>query len=197
MLKALDTSNSQSRNLLAAPLGRRKEEGNVPTVDFNIFISARQLLINSSCLFHRSMMIGAHPSSLCERCLPNKSHQSLILPLVLYQTVFKLPLEISHIESIIGISTPIPCSQLLQLMNFCYHHVYSSVPLTPWADCLHLAYKSTNPLLFSLSLPFSSRLCLAFQGSSQCCVGRHLQPQGLRCPAEEPGGTAGPQSCCG
>lgn len=138
------------------------------------------------------MTIGAHPSSLGECCLPNKSHQSLILPLVLYQTVFKLPLEISHIESIIGIPTPIPCSQLLQLMNFCYHHVYSSVPLTPRADCLHLACKSMNPLLFSLSplwspccspsLPFSSRLCLAFQGSRQRCVGRHLQPQRLRCP---------------
>lgn len=118
-------SSSHSGNL-AASLGGQGEEGSVPTVDFNIFISARQILINSSCLFHRSMTIGDHPSSLSACCLPNKPHQSLILPLVLYQTVFKPPLEISHIESIIGISTSISSSQLLQSMNLCYLYVVFS-----------------------------------------------------------------------
>lgn len=52
MQKASDSSlaAATAENLLAAPLGGRREEGNVPIVDFNVFISARQLLINSSCL---------------------------------------------------------------------------------------------------------------------------------------------------
>lgn len=116
-------SSNRSGSFPAAPLGGQREEGHVPTVDCNIFISARQILIISSCLFHWSMTIRTHPSSLSVYCLPNNPHQSLIFPLVLYQTVFKPPLEISCIESIIGISPSISSSQLLQ-SNFCYHCVF-------------------------------------------------------------------------
>lgn len=120
------TCEQQSQwKLSAAPLGGQRGEGRVPTVDCNIFITARQILINSSCLFHWSMTIRANPSSLSVCCLPNSPHQSLILPLVHYQTVLKPPLEISRIKTIIGISPYISSSQLLQ-SNFCYHCVFFS-----------------------------------------------------------------------
>lgn len=90
-----------------------------------------------------------HPLSLSVCCLPNKPHQSLILPLVLYQTVFKPPLEISHLESIIGISTSISSSQLLQSMNLCYHYVVFSAFK---ALCLLLPSRHLN--LLTSCFPF-------------------------------------------
>lgn len=140
----------------------QRGEGSVPTADFNVFVNTRQVLINHSCVFQWSIMIRSiHPFYRC--MLPSKQTSSVSYsPLDLYQTAFKLPLEISHTESIIGISTSVSSSEFFKLMNLHYHCIYSP-PVTsePSASSLVFVRLSIN-LLFSLlsllSPAFTGRL---------------------------------------